>query len=540
MAGMMTVNALLDLMRRTANGTADGLDAIYTACKYPAELTTADFVNMYEREGIPARVVDIWPDECWADAPEVWEDDDTDTDTDFEEKLKTVIEEKRLWRVLHEVDRLSGVGEYGGVYISISGDSSVEALVRPPANWPEENSTGTNGLITFSRIENELPPAGASIPENGLLFLRPLSQNNMKVDAIETNILSPRYGLPTVYSVQFGGETNTTSGSGGVVTVDSNTYKIHWTRIVHIPSDGSGANPTVGRPRMKRVFNRLLDLVKAYGGSAQSLWNGGFPGISFETAPGFEDAEVENPDELKKQMADYADGFRRWIWARGLTANQLQPGITDPSPFVEVYLQNIGATIGVPWRKLLGSEQGQLASGQDGETWDKRVDARRRERCDKDILRPVLRRLVWLGCLPVPEQIRTEWKTRVEPKPSEVAAVAKIEAEVLAMYVEKDIAQVVPPAEFLELVLHWDKNKVEQVQTAAGSFQDFERLRKATHDAAVKGAEQLAKGEPANANDKATGGPAAAPPAAGPGKAPPKPATAPRPVPRPVKAPAKK
>lgn len=496
---LFTVNEVTTMTRlalaRATQQQVSNLSDIYDACKYPEQIDNDDFHRMYEREGVASKVVDIWPEECWERAPLVYEDGDAAVETAAEEALEALIDELDVFGVCLTADKESGIGRYGVVYFSLSDATTVDDLAKAPVGWPEG--------YDYSRIEKGLPPEGATVQPYKVQFLRVLPEKYAKVLSTETNPLSPRYGWPLTYQLTFAGDIT----QSVTQTVDASSYTVHWTRVLHIV-DNKGTNPIVGRPRQQRCYNRLIDLTKAYGGSGQGLWNGGFPGTSFEVAPGFEDAEMSAEDEadVKAQLRDYVNGFQRWIFTKGLKANQLSNNITNPGPFIEAYLQNVGLSIGVPWRKLLGSEQGQLASGEDGETWDDRVQARCEGHCTRNILRPILWRLVWFGAVPVPKELHIDWPTRSEPKPSEQALTAKTLTEAMAAYVSGNVSQLLSPALWLEMVAKFSAEDVALIEEDSKSFTDFNAaadLKTQSAQAALEAAQNPA------------------PPAAPPGKQPP-------------------
>lgn len=469
---------------------------IYKACKYPDALTTEDFEQMYAREGVAAKVVDIWPDECWGSEPEVYEDADITKETEFEKAFDELEDGHSLWEVCKTADKQSGVGRYGVIYISFSDAKTVQDLAKPPMAWPLNQD--------YSIIEKELPPQGTAVPPHTVQFFRVLPEKYAKVMAVETNVLSPRYGMPVTYNLTFSGDNGDAASN-----TDAATYTVHWTRVIHI-ADNVDTNPIAGRPRQQRPYNRLIDLLKAYGGSSQGLWNGGFPGTAFETAPGFEDAEIEDEAAVRDQLANYAEGFQRWLFIKGLQAKQMSPNVANPGPFIEAYLQNVGMTIGVPWRKLLGSEQGQLASGEDGETWDDRVIARQEGHCSKRIVLPLVRRLIWFGALPVPAELHVEWPERAEPKRSEQAATALAYTQAFRSYVEGNVAQLIPPGEYLELVCRLPLEDVITIGEASNEFTDLTAandLKMQQQEIAVEGGKKALEEPPPQPGGPAQGGP---------------------------------
>jgi hypothetical protein len=492
-------------LARAMNKDVQTIDDIYKACKYPTELTTDDYERMYAREGVAAKVVDIWADECWDVCPDVYEDEDITVETEFEKAVEQLHKDHDLWGMCRTADKQAGVGRYGVIYLSFNDAATVEDLSRPPKAWPQD--------ADHSVIENSLPPAGTTIPESKIQFFRVLPEKYAKVLEVETNLLSPRYGRPKKYNLTFAGDNGDAANN-----TDAATYAVHWTRVIHI-ADNVDTSPIAGRPRQQRPYNRLIDLLKAYGGSSQGLWNGGFPGTAFETAPGFEDAEIEDESAVRDQLASFSEGYQRWLFIKGLKANPLNGNLENPAPFIEAYLQNVGLTIGVPWRKLLGSEQGQLASGEDGETWDDRVIARQGGFCTRQIIMPLIRRLIWFGALPLPANVEVEWPERAEPKRSELAATCLTYTQAFRAYVEGNVAQLVTPAKYLEIIAKLDLEDVIQIEEDAKSFTDLETandLKAQQAELAVKGAEKALTDPPPTAGGGPPKKPGAAPPKAKP------------------------
>lgn len=103
---------------------------IYKECGYPSKhpntISPENYRDMYDRNGVATRAVDIYPDECWALDPEVYESEDTQDITEFEEAWKQLTSdakedisaEEDAGRVnalhyLHRVDQISGIGRFG-------------------------------------------------------------------------------------------------------------------------------------------------------------------------------------------------------------------------------------------------------------------------------------------------------------------------------------------------------------------------------------------------------------------------------------------
>src|SRR5215469_1742373 len=103
--------------------------SIETECGYPEygeSISARMYKNLYDREPIAARVVEVMPRECWQVQPEVYEDNDPNTVTPFEEDwdgLGASISPSKSWygqekgslvyEYLCRLDILSGIGHFG-------------------------------------------------------------------------------------------------------------------------------------------------------------------------------------------------------------------------------------------------------------------------------------------------------------------------------------------------------------------------------------------------------------------------------------------
>ena len=127
----------------------------------------------------------------------------------------------------------------------------------------------------------------------------------------EDKTTSPRYGLPKSYSVLM--EDN--SGSS------SKNTKIHWSRVLHI-ADNRLSSEVYGEPRMKPVYNNLLNVRKISGGSAEMFWRAGMSGTAWGLDPDIVEPTTTITDEQKEEMRDelqkFYDGIQRYLFAEGL------------------------------------------------------------------------------------------------------------------------------------------------------------------------------------------------------------------------------
>ena len=101
---------------------------IYDECGYPRSgeyVPPQKYQDLFDREPIANRVVEVFPKECWQTQPEVYEDEDLEKETEFEKAWGNLAKRLRgessffqdkegspIWEYLLRADILSGIGHY--------------------------------------------------------------------------------------------------------------------------------------------------------------------------------------------------------------------------------------------------------------------------------------------------------------------------------------------------------------------------------------------------------------------------------------------
>jgi len=209
-----------------------------------------------------------------------------------------------------------------------------------------------------------------------------------------------------------------------------------------------------GIPRLKPVFDRLEDLLKVVGGSAEFFFRGaqrliGLEGLpDYQLQPGDEEAFKTSIEEFQHRLKDY-------IRVEGATIKELSGQAASPRDHFDVLMDLIAGTTGIPKRILTGSERGELASTQDQEAWLQRVSRRQTTFAEQSLLRPLIDRLLLLGALPAPVQpYSVVWENLFALSSEKQALIAKDVATALAQYAGQGMAAtVVPEPEFRQTYL---------------------------------------------------------------------------------------
>jgi hypothetical protein len=449
----VVANTTLDrtaLVRRMLDPRRD----LNVECGYISDPEASDYDDMYKQEGVARRVVHVVPEECWQVNPEVCETEDPE-ETTFERAWKDLEEKHHLYSVMAKADALSGLGRFGIVLF---------------------------GLRDGGKLEQQAK-AGAG---RELLYTRIFDESVVTIAESELDEQNPRYGQPVYYNVRFVGMT-----AGATNTV---TRKVHHSRVVHI-ADNCRMSAVLGESRMRPVFNRLQDLRKLLGGSAEMFWQGAFPGLSFQVDPRLLEsgaAEIDN-DALKEQLQDYVNGLQRWLSVVGVDVKSLAPAVADPASHIAEQLRAIAISIGVPYRIFIGTEEGRLAGGEDAVAWAKRVRYRQENHVTSIIVQPFVERLIEVGVLPPPKtgKVKVIWPDTLTPSEKDEAEVSKMRTEAIKAYVQGDGHLIVPEDAFLVDVLGIDPDKAEEWLK---TIEDAERDEEERH--AAEAAKAAAQGLP--------------------------------------------
>lgn len=405
-------------------------------CGYPDSISITEYKQMWDREGDARRVVRCEPEACWVADPYVYETEDP-KETAFEKAWAILLKKFNLYNHLFHLDEISGIGQYG---ILLFGLDDGEDLSQPV---PGVNEIGEGDGT-----------------EHNLIYLREFDESCVQVSTRESKTTSPRYSLPLSYKINF-----MDTADSGVQATDVVSKSVHWTRVLHV-ADNQLVSQVYGTPRMKPVFNRLLDIRKILGGSAEMFWKGAFPGISFEMNPDLADQGIQiDTAQIREEVKAYMDGLQRFLAIQGMQAKQLSPTVADPSGHVDTHRKAIAIALSVPFRVLFGSEQAQLASGQDAKTWNARVGGRQNKYVTPVIIRPFVDRLIALGCLPVPEsgEYLVNWPDLDTPSESDKAGVAVQKTSAITTYIAGGGDQLLPPATFLTQVMGMEQDQVDAI-----------------------------------------------------------------------------
>lgn len=411
-----SINSVRSAIAYALGYSHSGRRDLYDAFGYDRVVSTVELVAMYYRNDIANRIVRAFPQATWRDTPLVRDERGDGLEIDkpgfspFALAVDEFFTKHKVMRYLERADRTSSLGKYGLLVLGFDD--------------PDE-------------ISKPLPPG-----KHKLIYMSPYMESSITINQWETNPKSPRYGRPLTYTVQNREPDLTTSGSN---LGPNKSFTVHYTRVIHV-SEFLEQDDVFGTPRLLPIYNRLKDLEKVVGGSAETFWITANRGLALWAD---KDADL-SPEEITL-MQDQADEFqhqlRRYLVGRGMKAEVLGSEDPDPKPNFEALMQLISGACGIPMRILLGSERGELSSAQDENNWSERINERRENFATPSLLQPFISIMIRTGNLPMPEgKWWVEWPSdSLGPEAS--ATVANIKSQALATYANSPVASLVVPIE---------------------------------------------------------------------------------------------
>ncbi len=410
---------------------------LYDALGYEQELEYDDYVKKYERHDIARAIIDRPVNTTWKDGFSIKEPE-VDKETSLEKEFKKLNREIGIVDKLKRLDKVTGLGQYGVLLMGLS------------------------DVKNARQLETKVTPSSSL----RLGYLKPFGEGNAEIIDWEDDASSDRFGKPSMYRLR-------------IYSPNENTYttkKVHESRIIHTVDDllESDINST---PRLKPIYNRLEDLQKLVGASAEMFWRGARPGYQGKVDDEYTLGSGAK-EELKEQINEYEHDLRRIIVNRGIDLQSLSSQIEDPMNHVKVQLQMISAVTGIPIRVLVGTEQGKLASSEDKNRWLEHISGRRNNHATNHIVRPFIDTCIEYGILPEPESddYVVDWPDLWAPSDQEQAEIGNTRAKALANYAKQLGAQDIMPNEaFYRFFLGLDEEEIRFIERVREQNIDEER-----------------------------------------------------------------
>jgi len=341
------------------NNKPQKLQEVFLEMGYAENLTYSDYEFMFERVGIATRIITALVDATWRTHPIAIdktkrkinaEADQADDPSVIETAIKALNDKHGIIKTLKQADTLCCIGQYS---ILVIGDKLGKY---------EEPLSKSDSLYDLMQIDA-------------------YSEEQAKVSRFVTDTKNPRYGLPEMYTVSVKGDETTKRES----------YSVHHTRVIHI-ADDLVSSKLNGTPKLKSVYNHIMELVEILG-STRTIYRNGARRVNVFT----EDPETLTTDdanaEMNAKLEEFEHGLRHNMLLKGVSVNSISPSFPGATGVVNDLMDQIVAGSRTPHRILMGSEQAVLAGNSDQDSWHSRVAGRRECFAADSVLIPLIKRL---------------------------------------------------------------------------------------------------------------------------------------------------
>jgi len=366
---------------------------IYEVAGYVTEgqIEFEHYFSIYERGDIGGRIVEMPAKTTWRTPPEISEDDEPDG-TEFTETLDALAKRIRLWHHFQLLDIAAGIGRYGVLLIGVRG-ASAQTLRTPLTRIPGPDS---------------------------VLYLKAYNEREAAIEQFDMNPSSAQYLRPLLYKI---------TTSDGISGVGKSQLVVHHSRVIHAAENSFDG--VFGRPRLKRVLNRLFDLDKVAASTAEAYWQSVARILQAQIDADATSPSAEEIADLRDQMSEMIHDLRRQFIGKGTKLEWLSMETPNAGQVVDMYFSLIAGAAGIPKRILFGSELGELASTTDEATYFGAINERQEHFAEPDILRAFVDRMITIGGLPQPKtgEYQVSWPPLFEESEKELAEADKIRAE---------------------------------------------------------------------------------------------------------------
>lgn len=387
-------NEFQPFMQRSEFDNSNELQRLVSMLRYPDWVGYQDLLFMFTRHPLGYRICTTYPQHCWNPNPVVLEMDNQTgkPESPFELACAAIAAKVDLYGQMERADVCAQVGQYGVLYV----DYNDKRIGNAPDSAKQEYSqnmlnpdTGKNYdspplCITRNDKVNWESIKGKGVDAINMVI--PYQQSNAWPTQYITDTLSPSMGLVAYYNLQSGGQIfgsaqSTNLQYGAALPVTWNI--VHASRCIHF-CDRNVSNNILGIPALLPVFDDLMNSLRVSGGSAMVYQLNARGGLAMS----IDQKENQSMDELdkldfQKQADDYANGYRRILFADGLKVSPINHTFASPEKAVEVYNQNISAGVGIPASILVGNKTGRLASDEDQKMFYANLKTRQERKCSQ-------------------------------------------------------------------------------------------------------------------------------------------------------------
>ncbi len=323
---------------------------------YPEQVEFDGYYRAYERNAVAHAAVHNLLDSCWVDSPTIIDGEEgkesTET-TPWEKQVTKLL--KKHWPKIKDADRRNLVGRYSALLIQL----------KDGGDWKD--------AVNVATVK--------ALGDKAVVRLIPAWESQVVPGTYVTDMQSDRYGQPEFYYF------NEQPVGDDKAYGPTRSVQVHPDRIIIICEGSEDENMLSGVPFLRAGYNKLLDLEKISGGSAEGFLKNASRQLSmeFDSTTQIEElvkqATAAGYGTLAEAMNDKVQKLNRGtdaaIAMQAGKVGVLSVAAADPSPSWTVAANEFSASIQSPFTMQFGQQTGRLASDEDKTAWAKRCNGRR-------------------------------------------------------------------------------------------------------------------------------------------------------------------
>lgn len=359
----------------------NGKRNLYTIYGYDDSLGgTGGFDKMYRysrREGIANRITWGMAKSSWRDGFEIFTGPEKEAKQILQDEI-TALAKAGLHRKIERADILNRIGRFSVLFVGVPDGRDPKDEIGKVAGNPD------------------------AILDK--LYFVPYAYDGVEIHQQVSDATDPRFGLPELYQLQriSRGDTEKDRTASAII--------VHWSRVIHLNENALDSD-IEGMGALEPIFNRILDLDKTCGGSAEAYFRNAKGKIAYEIDPKFASTiltDTKAKEAFQEGAEKYTNEYQDHTVAAGATIKTLDTTHDSPLDTVKVLLWSISGYSGIPLRVLTGEGAGQLAGSEDQLAYNQLTKDRQHLVCTPWLVRlfDILQAAGMLSNLPKTYEIR--------------------------------------------------------------------------------------------------------------------------------------
>ena len=340
---------------------------IYEVYGYPNAPSFALMYRYAARQGMAHRIVRGVPKSCWSDGFKLYTDDTKKTEI-LEDELAAICKADFI-NVAMRADALNRIGRFSAIFVGV-----------PDGLDPREPI----GRVRGKALD--------------VIYFRPFAHDGIEPHVYDTDPMSPRFGLPEQYQLQVMGRGDNEKDQARVPII------AHWSRVIHLVEEPFDSD-IEGIPALQPVFNRILDLDKVLGGSAEAYFRNARGKIGFEVDSDFGSELLCDPESkaaFDRAARAFTHDLQDQIVSVGSKIVPISTAHQSPIDTVKSLVWEISCFTRIPVRYLTGEGSGVMSGSEDKLTYNALIADRQLTFCNRIVDR-LFEILGECGAMTVPE-----------------------------------------------------------------------------------------------------------------------------------------